>query len=52
MMQQNCHFMVFIIPLINNVKFLPHFPQTSGGGLLAAGFAFGTAVGSVVHILN
>ena len=44
--------MVLIIPLINNVTFLPHFPQTSGGGLLAAGFAFGAAVGSVVHILN
>ena len=42
----------FYGPLVDNVTFLSHFPQTSGGGLLAAGFAFGAGVGSVVHILN
>ena len=35
-----------------NCNNFSHFPQTSGGGLLAAGFAFGAAVGSVVHIMN
>ena len=31
---------------------LPYFLKTSEGGLLAAGFAFGAAVGSLIHVLN
>ena len=39
-------------PPVKNVTFLPYYLKTSGGGLLAAGFAFGAAVGSLIHVLN